>query len=518
MPLDEFPPTDEQQAAIDAFGTGAPVVIKAGAGTGKTTTLALCARSTRRPGTYLAFNKAIARDARRSMPLGVNSSTVHSIAGSIVSYRPGGRALMDRLNGPRQNGWQIARKLGVGPLVVRIKIADRVRDKVLQPGFLASHVMKAAQRFAASADDEPGVQHFPLIEALDPISDDGRRSVANNRQVARELLGHLQDAWADLTSPAGDLRFFHDVYLKLAQLERAEIPGQYILFDEAQDANAVILDWLAHQASAGKQIIYVGDSFQQIYDWRGAIDALDVIAATGAKTTYLTQSWRFGQDIADVANAILADLGSDFELVGNPNKTSRINLGPGSTRPRAILTRTNAAAVEAVFEVQRKGLTPHLVGGADDIVHFAHSAAKLQAGEKVMHPELVCFDTWAEVLDYVANDPQGDELRMMVNLLEEYGIQIVLDALDGCIAETEADVIISTAHKAKGRQWPKVLLTGDFDREDQVLPPAEQRLLYVAATRAQDMLDLARCAHLRGAVAEHRAVRAEIAAALEEGA
>jgi superfamily I DNA/RNA helicase len=36
-------PTGEQQAAVDAFATGATVVIEAGAGTGKTSTLRLLA-------------------------------------------------------------------------------------------------------------------------------------------------------------------------------------------------------------------------------------------------------------------------------------------------------------------------------------------------------------------------------------------------------------------------------------------------------------------------------------------
>jgi superfamily I DNA/RNA helicase len=496
--LPDYPPTPEQQDAIDAFRTGRTVVIKAGAGTGKTTTLSMCARTSDWTGTYLAFNKAIAMDAGQAMPMTVKARTVHSIAASAVSRMRGGSTLLDRLNGYRIDPWRLARKMGLGPLLVSVDIGGRRKEKVLQPGYLAGHVMRATARFCQSADDEPGVQHFPLIDGIDSIDENGRIDPRNNRAVARELLGALQDAWADLTNPAGDLRFSHDVYLKLAQLEGVEMPGRFLLYDEAQDANPVILAWLdAQRQKHGKQVVYVGDGFQQIYDWRGAVDALDRIAETGAEVTYLTQSWRFGQRIADAANLVLAQLGAEFQLTGNPAMDSRLAVSPGGPTPRAVLCRTNAAAVETVLNLQSKGLQPHLVGGADEIVSFAHGAAKLQSGEKSSHYELACFESWNEVLDYVANDPQGDELRMMVNLLEEYGIQIVLDALDGLIAEAEADVIVSTAHKAKGREWPIVRLAGDFGNDEEgsasAMAPPELRLLYVAATRARDVLDLSRC-------------------------
>lgn len=47
-------PTDEQTAAADAFHAGDHLALQAGAGTGKTTTLAYFAHNTRRRGRYLA--------------------------------------------------------------------------------------------------------------------------------------------------------------------------------------------------------------------------------------------------------------------------------------------------------------------------------------------------------------------------------------------------------------------------------------------------------------------------------
>jgi hypothetical protein len=74
-------PTGEQQAIIDAYQSGADLVIEAGAGTGKTSTLRLVAATQpRRCGLYVAYNKAIASDANRSFPASVTCVTAHSLA------------------------------------------------------------------------------------------------------------------------------------------------------------------------------------------------------------------------------------------------------------------------------------------------------------------------------------------------------------------------------------------------------------------------------------------------------
>jgi len=60
-------PTPEQQAIGAAFGTGENLVIEAGAGAGKTSTLKMIAQQAgRKRGLYLAFNRSIVDDAAAS--------------------------------------------------------------------------------------------------------------------------------------------------------------------------------------------------------------------------------------------------------------------------------------------------------------------------------------------------------------------------------------------------------------------------------------------------------------------
>jgi superfamily I DNA/RNA helicase len=102
-------PTEEQQAACEMFAGGGDLALVAGAGTGKTATLVLMAATTRRRGMYLAYNRAIANDARRRFGPNVTCSTAHSVA-----YRATGKQYRERLNtSARIPGPQAARLLGI---------------------------------------------------------------------------------------------------------------------------------------------------------------------------------------------------------------------------------------------------------------------------------------------------------------------------------------------------------------------------------------------------------------------
>ncbi|WP_202868926.1 AAA family ATPase [Kribbella antibiotica] len=77
-------PTPEQEDAVAAFRRGDDLVLQAGAGTGKTTTLTMLGTATRRQGRYLAFNKSIAVEAERRFGSNIRSSTAHSLAFKAV--------------------------------------------------------------------------------------------------------------------------------------------------------------------------------------------------------------------------------------------------------------------------------------------------------------------------------------------------------------------------------------------------------------------------------------------------
>jgi hypothetical protein len=477
--MSNMQPTAEQEQARDLFATGRHLVIEAGAGTGKTSTLELLASSTPRRGQYLAFNKSIVVEAGAKFPRRVTCSTAHSLA-----YRAVGARFGHRLRGAqRMRSADVARLLGLTPLATTTP-AGR---KVLAPGFLAGVANRAITRFCQTADAAPSERHVAYIDGIDLPTEDGRRTYANNRLVARAVGAVLPAMWRDLSDPGGRLTYKHEHYLKLWQLQDPVIAADFILFDEAQDANPVMRAIVLAQSDV--QVVWVGDSNQAIYEWNGAVNAL--AAVVGAERSQLSQSFRFGPAVAEVANMILARLASPLSLVGSASVASVV--GPIGA-PDAILCRTNAAAFEALFDRQRAGEAVHLIGGGSDVIAFARAAGELLAGGRTYHPELACFESWGEVVDYVAHDEQGGELKVLVNLVEEYGVPAILSALERMPPEAYADVVVSTAHKAKGREWASVALAGDFPPPapggDQ---PEELRLLYVACTRARLALDPSAC-------------------------
>lgn len=470
-------PTTEQQTAIDNFTAGtSSIAVQAGAGTGKTSTIVEIARSTTAKGVYTAFNKSIVTDVEAKVPANVEARTTHSLA-----YRAVGHRNRARLSAPRMRSDKIARLLGLTPF--NVPGLDG-KPKVIQPGFQGSLAMRAIANFCNSDDPTPSAKHVPHVEGVDAFG-----TYATNDVIARAIAQHLPTAWADLTTEDGRLPYKHDVYVKQWELGKPRIAADFILLDEAQDTAPVMASILRKQRNV--QLVMVGDSAQAIYDWRGAVDAF---AYLGAQTTsYLTQSFRFGTAIADVANLILADLASPMRMTGLASIPS--SLGDLSD-PDAILTRTNGKAMATVLEAQRAGRRPYLMGGGAAILSFAHGAMALAHGERPMHADLACFDSWAEVVDYVTNDPQGDELALMVRLIEDYGTETIIAALGQMPKrESDADLVVSTAHKAKGREWNTVQLAGDFaittDEHGNRKPTtdADRRLLYVAATRAKLVLD-----------------------------
>jgi hypothetical protein len=239
---------------------------------------------------------------------------------------------------------------------------------------------------------------------------------------------------------------------------------------------------------------YVGDGIvthncQQLYGWRGAIDAM--AKWPDAVRRQLTQSWRYGQEIADQANIILDHLNADLAIRGNPALDSTVGT---VERPDAVLCRTNAEALKQVMQAVGKGLRVALVGGGGPILRFALAAMSLKEGRGTDHPDLCAFRTWAEVQEYVEQDASGSDLKAFVELIDEHGAEAIRDLADTLVEEKSADVVVSTGHKAKGREWDTVL-AADFPMpwpvkgEYPPIPRPFAMLAYVVATRARLRLD-----------------------------
>ncbi|MFH8343223.1 UvrD-helicase domain-containing protein [Streptomyces sp. NPDC018045] len=479
-------PTAEQTTAADAFRTGDHLVIQAGAGTGKTTTLAMLAH---RPpprghppcgqGRYIAFNKAIAHDASHRFPRHVTCSTAHALA-----YASVGKNYQARLNAPRQAGWRIGAALGIDTdMAVRIG-ARRIGNRAL-----SYSALRTVTRFCRSADPDLTDQHVPRLR--------GAEADVLHEQLTEIVLPFARKAWADLQHPErGSVRFEHDHYLKMWALSEPKITADFLLLDEAQDTNPVVEQIFTAQR-AHAQLVMVGDSAQAIYGWRGA---RDVMSTFDGRQLALSRSFRFGPALAVEANRWLAIVGAPIRLDGSPWLATELGKVP---RPDAVLCRTNAGAMVEVIRQLEKGRRVALTGGGGALAALAQSAHDLRSGRRPSHPELMLFETWEELREYAECDPSGRDLQPLIELVDEHGTEAVLQALDRLSEEEAAEVTVSTAHRSKGREWPTVRIADDFtgpddlderDADGEPLPGpidlAEARLAYVAVTRARTRLDI----------------------------
>lgn len=469
-------PTTEQLAALDAFKTGAPLVLEAGAGAGKTSTLRMLAGDSPRSMLYTAFNRAIVTESAAKFGDNVTCQTVHSIANRYLkSKRP---AVMKRLNtSSRQTWWDVANRLGV-PVRLSVKVGSQ--DFFLGGDRLAVLVMQGIGRYCQSADQIPQAKHIPPVPHLDPEHVDGKTRGPNSWELANQLERYLAVAWADICSPQGRLRFQHDYYLKMWQLDHPRLPSDIVLLDEAQDANPVMVDVFLNQKHA--QLVAVGDSQQAIYGFTGAVNAMHDLQQRGDTITrQLTKSFRFGRDIADVANVCLAQLG-DFRISGHDIESTVGELD----EPTCILFRTNAAVLSELPNhiEKRVAIAENLKA---QLTAFCRAGKDLQQRGFTSYAELACFSSWDEVLVYAGSDG-GEDLRPLVRLVSEWGFNGLLNMLERTVKDN-ADITLSTAHTSKGREWETVKLAGDFPAKD-AMTPEEWRLLYVAATRAQRGLDI----------------------------
>jgi superfamily I DNA/RNA helicase len=307
----------------------------------------------------------------------------------------------------------------------------------------------------------------------------------------------------------------HDGYLKLFVLQRPQLPFDTILFDESQDANSVTIQLVERQKDARK--IWVGDPWQAIYGFRGAVNAMEQVSAE--ETFRLTGSFRFGPAIADTATRLLRWRDpSPPALRGLAHTSGRVQVGRPGQRPYTVLARTNARLFAEAVSVLREtpGARLGFVGGIDgyrfDLIDDTYH---LSAGLPVRDAFLRMMGSF-EALKHYAKAVGDAEWLVRCKLVNDWGTTIPhwiarIRAADAPVES--AAVAFSTAHKAKGLEWSVVQLADDFPdieadcalwntwnamepgtKRDQLaadlLPQEELNLLYVAVTRAQSALYL----------------------------
>lgn len=474
----------QQQDVIDSSGN---LAVNAIAGSGKTTTLVGYAEKRKsKRGLYLAFNNSVKQEAlakfRRS-GVTIRVETAHSLA---LSYFRSRSFALKRGN---YKAFDIKN-------VLKYKQKDAIED------------MKFGRHIAAmfTAFCNSTVARVAELDYLNMLQDGGDIDFVTQHYEGlvagtRKFLG-LMDR--------GEIEMEHDFYLKKFQLSNPVLTAyDYILFDEGQDASAVMLDVLMNQK--GDKVI-VGDENQQIYSWRYAINAL---ANTGFVKKSLDTSYRFDQSVGDLAKGVLQTKNWLLESLVPPIKG--VGQPPEKFNSRATLGRTNGAvlvdAVDRLIDTRDIG-SVYFEGNFNSYTYADEGGSvfdvlNLYTGNRkgIRDPMIKPFQDFSQLEEYAesAGDPP---LKGIIEVVKKYGKDlpaIVKEIKSKHVKDGEkdqADMIYSTVHKAKGMEYDEVTLLGDFLGENRLQDLLARKdvdlnigrliedinILYVAITRTKGKL------------------------------
>lgn len=464
--------TDEQEVIL-AHPPTSTLIVEAGAGTGKTSTLVeYSKRWSEQRGLYVAFNAAIAEEARRRFPSHVRATTAHSYAFKALNMGKYQSRLVGKIR--RQH----IREAGISCYSSYMS-EDRLMKSIISG--LENFTNDAGK---ALLPGHCGLEHSPKI-----VQD----------KVMPIIAAAIQRF---LNYDKSSLPFTHDCYLK--RLEMYGKMGEefdYIMVDEAQDLSPVLLSLVE---GSGKPIIAVGDPKQSIYAFRKAIDAMTKIEGPRLP---LSQSWRFGAPLDALANYILTfpRAKPTWPIRGRPDHITKVELYAGQAPTRSfILARTNARLFQGLVNIT---VPFHVAGGFETIASQLLSALALSQDRRrdVRDSMIQQFATWEAMVE---EGEDGDmDIKRLVKIVGEYGneIPIIIDRLRKihCPKAADATIVLSTAHKAKGLEADTVIILDDFPtpaelqarRIEQKISATdydqEFHLAYVAVTRAKDRLLLA---------------------------
>lgn len=455
---------------LDLFKSQRSLKIHAFAGAGKTQTLVEVGKSTTRKGLYLSFSRKNAAEASKRCPSSVDCMTTHGLAFRMM-----------------RNSFS-NEKLTKAITVSAVRNALSLRELILQRRWTSYEIailtLGMLRDWLLSSEESFDKAFLPDAMVLNACTDADKYEIQNH---CRRLADRC---WQLMKSNSDAIPLSHDGYLKLWALTQPEIKADYIMLDEAQDSNAIILEVLARQSC---QKIMVGDRHQQIYEWRGAVDAMTRLHAD--EEQFLTQTFRFGDDIGVYANAVLQRL--------NEPKTLRV-FGAASplaatTACRAFLARTNATVIKELMARHGDGWKVHIQGGTKEMERLVRGIGDIQQGRPSSVAELIGFASWEELVNTVQLDKRC-ELHVIVSLVERLGVDELLSCLQGTVGEDDnPEIVLSTVHKAKGLEWDCVELSADLMKNlpenhwsTTRLEQSELRLLYVAVTRARKELTLPR--------------------------
>jgi DNA helicase-2/ATP-dependent DNA helicase PcrA len=505
----DFPPSKYQAGIFDhiVHGRGHGVV-KAVAGSGKTTTIVAAANLISGDGLFVAFNRSIANMlGSRLEGTRMSSSTYHSHGFGAVMQACRRRPTVD--NAKYRHMVYRARDAAERGSLCGRKLSGKEMDAIQEDGFPVRVATKLCDLARLSLlDMNSDSFEDDLLDLADHHNLDytaGLESVIAT--TVRQCLLRGADnldvidctdmIWMPVMSAKNG---FDDMR-----------PRQYgwIFVDEAQDTSACARALILMSVRPGGRTLWVGDDRQAIYGFAGA-DAESfqaIIDETKATVLPLSVCYRCPTAVLDVARTwcpqIEAREGAPAGVVRTVKREEYLAVAKEGD---LVLCRRNAPLLELCFELIGAGV-PAVVRGRDIAAGLARVVDKAAKKARSFSRFSAGLDAWeaaevksatkrikdedkrAEKVDRIGD--QAKAVRVIWSRSGAISAAQLKDAIMEMFSDERGSVTLSSVHKAKGLEARRVgildpdrLQSSRARRDWQIVQ--EQNIAYVAYTRAME--------------------------------
>lgn len=335
----------------------------------------------------------------------------------------------------------------------------------------------------------------------------------------------------DLMGRIGNPDDVKDVVAKAAEMinqgevEPNKIGKTVLVIDEAQDMGTeeyALVKALMNN-NEDMRVIAVGDDDQNIYEFRGSSsEYLSLLAKeAGSRFIELTENYRSSQSVVSFSNAFakkyISQRMKSSPIVSMADEEGKVEvfrhwskymykplveniLAHQVNGTSCVLTQTNEEAVIVTALLRRHGINSKLIQSLDGIRFWNMAETRYflkyindristplipnEFWEKAKH---ATFTTYArsECLQYIKRCIQLFEQTNKAKYLSDFKEFIFESSVEDFCDTTGSNVVVSTIHKAKGREFDDVyMLIADNYQKDASL----MRCYYVGMTRAKHRL------------------------------
>jgi superfamily I DNA/RNA helicase len=474
-----MPLTPQQVDFLATSKSHESIALRARAGTGKTYSLQQWANSSTKAGIATSFSKSTVEELVKKITK-FPAKTFHAMG--LQALKGGGKSI----------------KLEKGKMFEIVKALSLENDIPFETQGEIRSLATIAKVF--------GIQPNPAgPEGITP------NEVAIWEELATQYDIEFSDEilhWSRAAVNASNLAFTKDGIIDFSDMLYCAViyPHRFskspiILADEVQDFNLLQHTMLKRCLLPGGRVIGAGDDRQAIYAFQGALTNSynELVKTFGMTELPLTVSFRCPSEVIKVAQLYVPD------IEAAPGCAQGAVLYPTSLAlsevPKTVLCRNNAPLMRLALQLLVSGRTVEIAGRdiGQNLIKLTERITKKNLTQGEFFDKLAKWKE-RELIKYPKRKFSINEKFLVLRTLASAhkDLDSMRKHLNKLYPDTKskeyrpADVHLSTIHKAKGREWPRVLfldshLIGKHATTEQE-QLQETNLSYVGVTRAQQEL------------------------------